>query len=304
MATPTKVHFPSFSQTICGELYAPADGSPDRRHAAIVVSHPMTAVKEQSPAVFAKLLSAAGFYALTFDAAYQGESTGEPRGLEDPHHRAEDVKAAVTYLSALPGKVDPSRIGVLGICASGGYTSFAAQSDSRIKALATVSGACVGRMTRNGGFGPDENRAAIQAAVDGAGQYRTALARGQAPAIQPMFPQDPAGLKDSFFISAATYYGGPNKHERSNQLVPPYSYDLMVGYDSFLHQHLISPRPLLMIAGSEAETLLHSKQAIEIAQEPKELLVVHGKGHFDLYDDTEVSGPKLIQYFSRWLTTT
>lgn len=261
----------------------------------------MTAVKEQSAAVYARVLAAAGFYALTFDAAYQGESTGEPRGLEDPRHRAEDVKAAVTYLTTLEGKVDPTRIGVLGICASGGYASFAAQSDSRIKALATVSGACVGRMTRNGGFGPDENKAAIQAVVEGSGQYRTAAAKGQPPAIQPMFPQDPAGLEDSFYIGAATYYGGRGKHERSNQIVPPYSFDLMVGYDSFLYQHLISPRPVLMIAGSEAETLLHSKQAVEIAQEPKELLVIPDQGHFDLYDNTEVSGPKLIEYFGRWL---
>lgn len=174
-SAPTKVHFPAFMLKISGELYTPVPGSPDRNGAAVVVSHPMTGVKEQTSADYARVLSKQGFYVLTFDASYQGESSGEPRGLEDPHQRVEDVKGAVSYLTTLKAKVNPDRIGVLGICASGGYTSYAAQSDSRIKALATVSAACVGRMTRNGGLHEEnntENPTAIAGALQAAGQWR------------------------------------------------------------------------------------------------------------------------------------
>ncbi|KAE8371907.1 Alpha/Beta hydrolase protein [Aspergillus bertholletiae] len=303
MSSPAKVFYPSFQLNICGELHAPAAGAPDRKGAAVVVSHPMTGVKEQTSTDYAKALAQAGFYALTFDAGYQGESTGEPRGLEDPHQRVEDIKAAVSYLTTLKGKVDASRIGLLGICASGGYASYAAQSDSRIRALATVSAACVGRMTRNGGVHEHlkENAQAIAGALQFAGQWRTNVADGAPSEAPAMFsttevPDD----ADQFFKDAAAYYGtSRGQHERSTQKVPPVSYDLMVAYDSFNLQHIISPRPLLMIAGSEAQTLHYSRTAVETAKEPKELFIVQGKNHFDIYDDLNESGPKLVDFFGK-----
>jgi fermentation-respiration switch protein FrsA (DUF1100 family) len=293
---------------VCGELYGPTDGSTDRKGAAVVISHPMTGVKEQRAADYARLLAKSGFYALTFDAGYQGESTGEPRGLEDPHQRVEDNKAAVSYLTTLKGKVDPGRIGVLGICASGGYTSYAAQSDSRVWALATVGAACVGRMTRNGGLHKEnskENSEAIAGALQAAGQWRTSEANGPHTEAPRMFSTDLAEIlegADSFFKDAAAYYGSKRgKHERSDQKVPPMSYDLMVSYDSFNFQHLISPQPLLMIAGTKAQTLHFSEAAVNSAKEPKELFTVEGKNHFDLYDDLSEAGPKIVDFFGRYL---
>ena len=108
------------------------------------------------------------------------------------------------------------------------------------------------------------------------------------------------GNVDSFFRAAAEYYGTTErgKHERSTQRVPLQSYDRMVVYDSFAFMRLIAPRPVLMIAGAEAETLHYSEEAVQLAREPKELFVVQGKNHFDLYDQLEESGPKLVQFFT------
>lgn len=226
----------------------------------------------------------------------------------------EDNKAAVTYLTTLKGKVDPELIGVLGICASGGYTSYAAQSDIRIKALATVSAACVGRMTRNGGLYESNNKEspeAIQAALQAAADWRNANPNANPNAAHAteapkMFSTDLSAVpKDapSFFKSAAEYYGTERrKHPRSDQRVPLSSYDLMVSYDMFTYQHLIAPRALLMIAGSDAETLHYSKDAVATAREPKELFVIEGKNHFGLYDDLTKSGPKLVEFFSKTLS--
>ncbi|OOF92727.1 hypothetical protein ASPCADRAFT_174521 [Aspergillus carbonarius ITEM 5010] len=304
-STRQTVHFPSSIHQIAAHLYYPPSSAPNRKNAAIVISHPMTGVKEQTSATYATYLGNAGFIALTFDAAYQGESTGEPRGLEDPHQRVEDIKSAVTYLSTLTGVVDSTKIGVVGICASGGYASYATASDSRIRALATVSGACVGRMTRCGGVHEhlSENPEAIAGALMAAAEWRKNKAQGQGAEVPLMFdaenvPHD----ADSFFRGAGQYYGTERgRHERSTQRVPPSSYDLMVAYDSFNFQHLIAPRPLLMIAGSEAETLHYSREAVRLARGPKELFVVPGKNHFDLYDGLEVSGPKLVEFFGGYL---
>jgi uncharacterized protein len=116
---PEKVSFFSPNLKIAAQIYHPTPNYPNRSGAAVVICHPWTSIKEQSPANYARVLSQAGFICLAYDAAYQGESEGEPRSLENPAQRVEDNKSAVTYLTSLKD-VNPNMIGVLGICASGG----------------------------------------------------------------------------------------------------------------------------------------------------------------------------------------
>ena len=143
------VSFENYGQTLAGILHLPADFDANRPYAAIVCVHPAGGVKEQTAGLYAEKLAAQGFVALAYDASYQGDSTGEPRHLENPNLRVEDVSAAIDYLSTV-AYVDDTRIGALGVCAGGGYATNAAVIDTRIKALGTVSAVNYGQMYRQG----------------------------------------------------------------------------------------------------------------------------------------------------------
>ena len=302
---PQKVTFPSNGINIVGELYAPLPNAPSRNNAAIVIGHPAFGVKEQTAANYARHLSASGFYALTFDAAYQGESGGSPRGIENPFQRAEDVRAAVSYLSTYPS-IAPSRIGALGICASGGYVAFAAQTDTRIKAVATVSAACLGSVLRDG-LQPAGaiTRTQLRDQLAGANALRTLEAQDGEPRVVEFLPKERSAIPSEapqLVSDGWDYYRTPRgAHPRSTGTWVARSMELCANFDAYQLVDMISPRPLLMIAGSEADTKYFSERAVEKAGEPKELFVVDGKKHIDLYDDLSVTGPKLVAFFEKWI---
>ncbi|MFD3442665.1 alpha/beta hydrolase [Streptomyces sp. NPDC058685] len=282
---PIDVEFQSNGLAIAGHLYLPDDHVEGDRRPAVVTSHPFGGVKEQTAGLYARKLAAEGFVTLAFDAAYQGESAGEPRGLENPFARAEDIRSAVTFLATLD-QVDPHRIGALGICASGGYVPFAATTDHRIKAVATVSAADIGALFREGlGGGQDEQ--VLQDMLAAAAEARTAEVTEGTFRLDPVVPETPeeAAGWPTLYQEGQDYYRTPRaQHPNSPNRYLFRSVDQIAQYSSFDMVDLISPRPLLMIAGTEADTAYFSRQAIGRAREPKELFWVEGATHIDLYD--------------------
>jgi uncharacterized protein len=261
----TNVTFDSAGLKIAGHLYTPDDGATGPRP-AIVVGGPGSSVKEQAAGLYAQRLAEEGFVTLAFDAAYQGESGGEPRGLEDPAHRVEDLKAAVSFL-ATRDEADPSQIGALGICASGGYALTAAATDHRIKAVATVSAVDIARQFRYGADGA-QDPAVFQGMLDSAATARAAEARGEGVQTFRLFPDtaEEARARGQHTFEGFEYYcTARGQHPRSAKSLTWSSVDHMAFFDAFRFIGLIR-RPLLMNLGREAVTAWMSVAAFQDAQ--------------------------------------
>ncbi|WP_393087673.1 alpha/beta hydrolase [Streptomyces sp. LN704] len=281
----TTVAFDSAGIPLVGDLYTP-DSPAESPRPAIVVGHPGSGVKEQTAGLYAQRLAEKGFVTIAFDAAYQGESGGEPRGLEDPSHRVEDLKAAVSFLTTR-GEVDTERIGALGICASGGYVLPAAASDHRIKAVGTVSAVDMARQFRLGADGA-QDPAVFQDLLDAAARARTTEARGEEPPVLALFPdtaEQARTLGGERGAEGFEYYRTPRaRHVRSASFLTWSSIDRMATFDAFAPVPLIGRRPLLMVVGTRAVTARMSVEAFQRATGPKEIHWIDGAGHVDLYD--------------------
>ncbi|MFJ2954594.1 alpha/beta hydrolase [Streptomyces sp. NPDC087270] len=302
------VTFDSAGLTLAGHLHTPDTPAAGPRP-AIVVSHPMTGVKEQTAGLYAARLARAGFVALAFDAAHWGDSQGLPRFLEDPAQRVEDIKSAVTFLS-VRDEVDPERIGALGICASGGYVAAAAATDHRIRAVGTVSAADEGSWFRDG-LGGTQTPGELAAMLDLSAAARTGEARDGEVRRQQIHPEDEperGAVKKSItrhIHEGWDYYRTERAHHpRTENWFAARSLDLLTQFDAFRLIALIAPRPLLMIAGTEAVSDYFTVGAIEKAREPKELFWIDGADHVDLYDRDEYVTPaveKLTGFFAEAL---
>lgn len=281
-----KVTFKNWTCDMAGCLFLPDNFDETKQYAALVVCHPGGGVKEQNSATYARAMRKAGFVVLTFDASHQGESGGEPRLVDNPYERSEDVKCAVDYLTTLP-YVDRSRIGAVGSCAGAGYVVFAALTDRRIQAVCGICCTNPGATTRQGWLG---NRSVAEQIrqLDKIAAQRTAEANGAAPAyahyvpeneeIDASTPQDMIEAHDYYRTPRAGHPNSPNRFRlifQANRM----TFD---AYE-FIPDYL--DRPFLVVAGSRAESLWQSRRAYELSNGPKELYVVEGAGHFDLYDN-------------------
>lgn len=181
-----RVEFKNRDITVVGNLFTPKNFNEQQTYPAIVICHPAGGVKEQTVGTYTERLAAEGYVTLAYDTAFQGEGSGEPRQMEDPYIRVEDISATVDFLTTLP-YVDNDRIGGLGICAGGGYIAAAAIRDRRIKTVGTVSAVNIGagfRYSWGGHETPDSQN--LIGMLENVGNTRTAQANGSELVYVPL----------------------------------------------------------------------------------------------------------------------
>ena len=282
------VEFNNNGINMAGNIYFPPGFERSRKYPAIVSVHPGGGVKEQTAGLYAERLAADGFVTLAFDASHQGASGGLPRFLDDPMRRVGDIYSAVDYLTSLDF-VDADRIGALGICAGSGTAIKAVSTERRIKAVATVSAVDVGAATRKGWDGQASEADQI-ATLEYVAQLRTAEAAGAAPTYGNYVPAvgDTSAPRD--LQEAADYYLTPRgQHPNAPNRMLLTSVSYLVAFTGFDQISTLLTQPLLVVAGSEAGSLWHSQELYaKAAATDKELFIVDGATHMDLYDGAGV----------------
>lgn len=286
---------------LVADMYVPTSIDRSRRHPALIVGHPYGGVKEQTAGLYAQAMAERGFITIAHDASYNGESGGQPHFISSPEAVVEDFSAGVDFLG-VQSLVDRNRIGVIGVCASGGFSLAAAQIDPRIKAVATVSMYDMGgaKWAWNGEAVNAETR--LKTLTD-VGEQRWAEAAGAEThygALPEVLTEQTDAITREFF----EYYRTPRgAHPRATTAMTVSGDPSYLHFRPFDHVDMISPRPILLVAGENAHSLFFSKQAFERAAEPKELFIVPGAGHVDLYDRVNlIPFDKLQSFFDQHLT--
>lgn len=294
-----------YQTTIAGNLFIPKNLNGSTEMPAIVVGHPMGAVKEQSASLYATKLAKQGFVTLSLDIPFWGGSEGEPRNGVAPDLYAEAFSAAVDYLGSQNSTtVDRERIGALGICGSGSFVISAAKIDPRLKAIATSSMYNMGAVARHGlrhAQSLDQRKEVIASAAQ---QRWTEVDGGeiQYSGGTPNTLTENSTAVDREFYDYYRTSRGEFTPVGSTPLLT--THPTLSGNTKFMNFYpfndidTISPRPMLFISGTVAHSREFSEDAYSRAAEPKELFWVPGAGHVDLYDRVDlIPFRKLTQFF-------
>jgi fermentation-respiration switch protein FrsA (DUF1100 family) len=303
MITIEKISFPNkIGIIVVGNIHYPIGFDKKKTYAAIITVPPASGAKEQTAGLYAKKLAERGFVTLAVDASYQGESGGEPRYKEDPIARVEDIRGAVDYLTTLP-YIGENRIGVLGVCAGGGYAVSAAMTERRIKAVATSVPVNGGKEMRAGG------KEATIATLETVANQRTAEARGSEPMIVPWIPDEYKEATDIDLREAYQYYRTPRGHHPNWQNKMRFiSMDAVMAFDAFYLIETLLTQPLQIIVGSQQGAFGSNRDGHELYQRAastkKDLLVMEGASHFDLYDNpkyVDKAIEKFVDFYDTYL---
>ncbi|MCA6939470.1 DeoR family transcriptional regulator [Pectobacterium versatile] len=302
--TQQKVTFKNqYQMNVTGNLFIPKGINQNAKNPAIVVGHPMGAVKEQSSNLYAQKLAEQGFVTLAIDLSFWGESEGKPGHLIAPEIYSDDFSAAVDYLST-QRYVDAEKIGVLGICGSGSFVISAAKIDPRMKAIATVSMYDMGSAARNGlnhTFTLEQRKALIKSAAE---QRLVEFKGGEIayiPGTVNKLDESTPAIQREFFDFYRTERGGYTPQGEKEALTTKPMLSSMgkfMNFYPFNDIETISPRPMLFITGDQAHSKEFSEDAYKRAGQPKELYLVPNAGHVDLYDRTDlIPFAKLTSFF-------
>ncbi|MDB6170802.1 MAG: hypothetical protein JWL59_113 [Chthoniobacteraceae bacterium] len=297
-----------YNMTVAGSLFTPKNANPNTKSPAIIVGHPMGAVKEQSSDLYAQKLADQGFVTLAIDLPFWGESEGQPRNAVLPEAYSEAFSAAVDFLGTRPF-IDRERIGVLGICGSGSFVISAAKIDPRMKAIATVSMYDMGAVSRNGlrhSQTLEQRKEAFKAAAE---QRYVEFSGGETKytgGTAHELDENTHPIQREFYDFYRTPRGEFTPKGSSPKLTthPTLSSSIkFMNFYPFTDIETISPRPLLFITGDVAHSREFSEEAYRLAGEPKELVIVPGAGHVDLYDRVNlIPFDKLTAFFKQHLS--
>jgi len=292
---------------IAANVYTPVNYDPKQKYPAIVVAHPNGGVKEQTAGLYAQHLAEQGFIAVAMDAAYQGASGGEPRSVDKPQVRIEDIHGGADFITQYPG-VDANRLGLLGICGGGGYSLAATKTDKRFKAVATLSMFNSGRVRRNGFENSQLNT--VQRRLQQASAARAQEAAGGKILYSgdaDMTDEQIAALPFEMYRQGYEYYWRTHAHAGSTFKYTTSSLLDLMRWDATDQIDLID-QPLLMIAGSKADSLYMTEDAFKKATgtKDKELFKIEGATHIETYwvpKYVEAAMGKLTPFFGRTLVS-
>lgn len=300
---------------IAANVYTPANYDASKKYPAVVVAHPNGGIKEQTAGLYAQRLAEAGYITIAADASYQGASGGEPHHTDKPQYRTEDIHGMADFISQYPG-VDANRLGALGICGGGGYTLKAAQSDKRLKAIATLSMFNSGEVRRNGFQNSQLNTvqerlkqasdARAQEAADGKVKENERIETGGKPlysGVASITDEEIAKTSTDLYREGYEYYYRTHTHPNSTFLYTTSSLMDLMTWDATDQIELIN-QPLLMMAGSKADTKYMTDEAITKATgtKNKELFVIDGATHIQTYwkpEYTSQAVSKLKEFFGK-----
>ncbi|MEH2106163.1 alpha/beta hydrolase [Nostoc sp.] len=308
-ATMQKVTFKNqYNMQVVGNLFIPKTLDQTAKNPAIIVGHPMGAVKEQSANLYAQKLADQGFVTLSLDLSFWGESEGQPRNVVSPDIYAEDFSAAVDFLGTRPF-VDRNRIGVLGICGSGSFVISAAKIDPRMKAIATVSMYDMGAASRNGlrhSTTLEQRKKAIAEAADQRYAQFTGGETKYTGGTVHELNENSTAIEREFYDFYRTPRGEHTPKGSSPKLTTHPTLTSNVKFMNFYpfdDIETISPRPMLFITGDNAHSREFSEDAYKRAAEPKDLYIVPSAGHVDLYDRVNlIPWDKLQSFFNQHLS--